>query len=85
MKALERRIRALETRLPTRKSCSSLKAEINVMTRRERDLLRAYLEYVRDKGTPFGSHFDDLRAAAYTAISAARMRLSECGGSNSMS
>lgn len=75
MRSLERRILSLEASVPTPQTVRGLRAEISVMTRDERNLLREFLEYHRDGGFPSDSDYEILKATAETAISSAQKRL----------
>lgn len=75
MRPLERRILSLEANAPPRQTVGGLRAEISVMTRDERNLLRKFLEYHRDGGVPGDSDYEILKAAAETAIASTRKRL----------
>ena len=77
MRALARRILALERKIKPAKSVDNLDTEIQAMTARERNALRNFLMFLKDGGQPGDECFEELKLAADNAVYAARERLGE--------
>ena len=75
MKALARRIVALESKIKPAKNVGILDAEIRAMTASERCALRDFLLYAKNGGQSGDTGFDDLKLAAENAVYAARARI----------
>ena len=75
MKALTRRIMALETKIKPAKNVGILDAEIRAMTACERNALRDFLLHAKNGGQSGDKDFDELRVEAENAVYAARARL----------
>ena len=75
MKALARRIVALETKIKPVKNVGILDAEIRAMTASERSALRDFLLCAKSGGYSEQQKFNDFKQAAEAAILTARQRL----------
>jgi hypothetical protein len=75
VRALARRIGALESKIKPAKDVSILDAEIRAMTAPERNSVRDFLLYAKNGGQSGHTGFDELKLAAENAVYAARARL----------